>query len=189
MSKDRESFCLPISVTKKKKVIQKPYVTRNKFLKVIRKSSWSESCHSTEILQFSIHSARRELSFESLVSHLHTKPFLTIGLSNLFLNFETITGNGCSSRETHCKTNEGCFSMHCHHWSLDNPTIDYSALVFLPHLLPTFALFGTWGKLPRVAAAPDFWQGIDGWHLLPAQPLLPRRRKAEFCLSCSKQSA
>lgn len=107
----------------------------------------------------------------------------------MFLNLETITGNACSSREFYCKTNKGCFSMLCHHWSLYILTIDCLALVLLPYLLPAFALFGTWGKLPKAAAAPDLWQGIDGWHLLPDQPLLPWRKEPEFCLSCSNQSA
>lgn len=115
--------------------------------------------------------------------HLHTKTSPTTGLSNLFLGFETINGTGCSSRETHCKTSEDCLSMFCHYWSLHIPTIDYSALVFLPYLLPTFTQSGTWGKLPQAPAAPDLWQGIDGTD----QPLLPRR-EPQFCSSCSNQS-
>lgn len=94
--------------------------------------------------------------------HLHTKAFPTTGFSNLFLSFETIISNGCSSRETHCKTNEGCFTMLCHHWSSHIPPTDYSAFVFFPCLLPTFSQFDTWGKLAQAAAGPGLWQGGDG---------------------------
>lgn len=94
---------------------------QKQILKVIRKSSWSERCHSTETLQhqFSVHSARRELSFESLVSPFAHQDF-----------------------------------PYC--W--------------------TFKFVS------------QFWNRWNKWHLLPDQPLLPRR-EPEFRSSCSNQSA
>lgn len=178
--------------TEKQKIIQKPWVTRNRVLKVIMKKASPERCHSIKSCNNtnSVLTQREESCFLShWCHHLCTKALPTIGLvcSNLLLSFETIISDPCSGRETCCKTNEGWVIMFCDLWSVHIPTVkSYSAFTFLLYLLPTFTWFSTWGKVAEAAAGPDLWWGVVAICSLSSL-LLPGRREAEFCLSCLKQ--
>lgn len=116
-AKDRESFSLSFSGTAKQKIIQKPWVTRNRFLKVIRNHQKGVLLKILQHPQFSTNSVRRELSFESLVPSFAYQGFSSHRTSMFkFVScFETVISDRAVARRLAAKRVKGvllCFGTY-----------------------------------------------------------------------------